>query len=165
MSPELRLKLYLSGSLDAGAVSLHPVKLEGWYALKTCAKCPSRKRHYSGKKKAWVCAHCGEEWRMRHRFLLKGEVDESLNPDASDGIASRRSTVGLLFNRMLNDPAWTWETRLYAANVLEQSVEEIQREAPEIYGDAWPAWRRRKIFYAIAAGRREWKRRCEAAGL
>ncbi len=165
MSPELHLELYLARSADAGAVSLHPVKLEGWYALKNCQACPSRNRHFSSKKKVWVCGHCGADWRMRHRFLLKGEVQESLRPYGSDGIAARDSSVGLIFHRMLTDPAWEWETRLYAAYLLEQSVEDMQREAPEIYGDAWPAWRRTKIYTAIGYGRREWRRRCEEARL
>ena len=165
MSPERHLIEYLEEMFDAGAISLDPVKTTGAYALKKCVACPSRNRHFSGKKDIWVCGHCGADWRMIPRCLLKGEVQESLKPSASDDIAANRSSVGVLFHRMLTDPAWEWEARLYAAPALGQPIDNIQSEAPEIYGDTWPAWSRRTIYRRIDTGRREWCRRCYAARL
>ena len=102
---------------------------------------------------------------MRDRVMFKGEVQTSPRIDSQEQTLVSNASVGVLFHRMLEDSEWRWPATVFAAHVLGQSVDQIQREGSEVYGRDWPGWRRAWIFRKIQAARHEWSRRVQTAGL
>lgn len=165
MTPKILLRDYLIWRIDVGAQGLDPIDSEGDYALKQCDTCRFRKRHYSGKKRKWVCGRCGEEWPMRPKVMFKGEVQTSQDPDGPERFLTRMTSVGVLYQKMLDDPGWEWPARLLAAQVLGEDVLAMVQNGATIFGSRWPRFSLRTIERRLSHGRKEWAKRCAEAEL
>lgn len=180
MSPKTLIRWYYSVRDDLGAPSLHPVKAEGRVYNKVCGAttkksrfargratgpCPGRLRIWSDKQKEYVCHRCGELWKYRYRYQLRGEVQESVKPAGFEGSISRWTDVGKQLHDFLNDDRYRWESRLFVANVMGSTIRWLVQYGPTEFPEASFSWNRWQVHERVKAGEREWTRRLISAGI
>ena len=178
MTPETLVRWYYETREDLGAPALDIVKSRGRVYLKVCGStskesrrrrgaqgpCSSKVRHLNGEG-VYVCGRCGATWPYRDRFALRGEVQESKRSGRFEDAKARWVDIGVLLDKFLSDPGWTWQARLFVDNARGMSRRDLARRGRELYPDADFDWSEWQVRQAIEHGREEWVRRLVNAGI
>jgi hypothetical protein len=177
-TPDGWIRWYYTKREDIGAPGLDLVKARGFIYATRCESTSTASRRARGehgpctseirnptKAGGYVCGRCGAPWRHWERHQLRGEVQESKRGDGFELAHARWLDIGVLLDRLLNDPKWRWESRLLIANANGHSLNWLVQYGPTEFPEAPFQWKRWKVAEVIQAGRTEWVRRLTGAGI
>jgi len=171
-TPDSLIRWYYAAREDIGAPGLDPVKSEGRVWARVCGaerlrggrgSCRSAKWHFTANGER-VCGHCGAAWRYRTRYMLRGEVQETVR-NVAELAHARLVDIGSLLQLFLRDERWRWTSLIYVAAARGASHRSLVAEGAATYPEAPFQWTIRQVQNRIAQGRAEWARRLTRAGI
>lgn len=147
-----------------GAPALNFVDSTGRVYAESCGECKAEIRHCRGDG-SWVCGRCGALWGYMDRHIFKGEVQKSIRTDTFERLNARWIDVGTQIHRLINDPLWKWDAKLYIANVMGFSVRQLMKDGPRMFPTRPGAWGKSVVHDRIVAARGEFFGRLRDAGI